>query len=142
MGDVEATREAAARALAVAEAAQQAPYIAVAHACSGWVAWRTSDPDAIRLLEQAREIWFRHPHPYPFRWVANIPLLAIALASDELERCRGYLEDLLAPGQLALPLELAALARSAADSCGRDEARVAAGGAEAVLRRARELGYC
>jgi predicted negative regulator of RcsB-dependent stress response len=142
MGDIEATRAAAARALAVAEAAQQAPYIALAHACSGWVAWRTGDPEATRQLERAREMWLRHAHPFASRWVANIPLLALALARDELERCRDYLEDLLAPGQLALPAELAALVRCAADSCREDAPRVAAATVEAALRLARELGYC
>lgn len=142
MGDVEATRAAAARTLAAAEASQQAPYIAAAHACMGWVAWRTGSPEATRRLERAREIWLGHTHPFPFRWVANFPLLALALATDELERCRLHLEDLVAPGQLALPSELAALIESAANSCSFDEPRVAAARAEAVLRRAREMGYC
>jgi eukaryotic-like serine/threonine-protein kinase len=142
MGDVEATRAAAMDLLPLAEAAQQAPYIAVAHACRGWVAWRTGEPEALRLLEQARATWLSHQHPFANRWIANLPLLAITLARDELERCGACLDDLLAPDQLALPAELAALVRSAAERWGREEPRVAAASAEAVLRLARSLGYC
>ena len=142
MGDVEATRAAADRTLALAEAAQQAPYIGVAHACRGWVAWRTGEPDARRLLEQARGIWLSHPHPFASRWIASLPLLDIALARDAFEHCRVYLDDLLAAGQLALPGELAELVRRASASCERDEPRVAAASTEAVVRLARELGYC
>jgi hypothetical protein len=83
-------------------------YVAAAKGNLAWVAWREGDlPGARDNGRAALETWQKGQLVYPFHWTALWPLIAVALAQDQVSEAVGYARDLLDPMQLRLPDTLA-----------------------------------
>ncbi len=127
---------------AAAEAANLPPYIGAGIAVRGWLGWRKGSDAPGELLEKARATWLAHRHPFPFRWVAGFPLLALATARDDFAAAAVVLTDLTAPGQQALPAPLVSAVAAAAAACSTDDYRRMHGACTKVTALAEELHYC
>ncbi|MEO8180349.1 MAG: AAA family ATPase, partial [Deltaproteobacteria bacterium] len=139
LGRVQETRGVAELALRAAEDARLSPYVAAACACLGWVHWRSGSlAEARKQLGRARHTWLSHPHPFPLRWVAGFPLLALAHAEDDVATVLELLRDLTHPSQQLLPERLLQGIAAALDSCSQDVARAASDAITRVLHIARE----
>ena len=117
-------------------------YMAVAAANRGWVAWRSGDrQEARRFLDDALDIYSRWPGvPYPFTWLARLPVLAIALDDDDLERAIEQAAALTSTPWRTLPDPVeAALRRGVEAWPGR--AAEAADALAGAVRSATETGY-
>jgi hypothetical protein len=138
LGDVEQASLAASAALETAEATAISPYIAAAHACQGWVAWRRGNGVlAASLLDQARTRWRKaHPHRFPFSNLAVFPLLDLANTADDLEVAASLLGE-LGEGLPALPGRLAEVVQTALTAT-RSGDREFAGALKLVLTAARD----
>jgi len=140
-GDVAATEAAARVALATAEGARLAPYVAAATACRGWVAWRKGDDrEARALLEAARAAWSAHPHKFPLRNIVAFPLLDLATGRDDLPEAARLLAEIPVSFP-ALPSELddaVSAAMRAVESLSEREAWLAI---DAVVSTAQAFGF-
>lgn len=125
-----------------AEAANLPPYIGAAAAVRGWLGWRRGSASAVDDLERARKTWLAHKHPFPFRWVAGFPLLALATVRDDFESALGVLKDFVTPGQQALPPALVAAVEVATSACMSGDFRDMARACSSVTRIAEDLHYC
>lgn len=142
LGEPELTAAAAEIALGAAEAAKLPPYIALAKACAGWAAWHLGQTErARRLLNEARNVWRGHPHPFPLHWLANFPLLALAHADDDLEQAKTLIASLLDRGQQALPADLEAALEHAARECEQGDARQASAALLSCIRLGQVAGF-
>jgi hypothetical protein len=104
-----------------------------------WVHFRDGDSVAARReAEGALRTWRAHPVNYPFRWCANIVLLALALEQEDRDGLARAATELTDPMQQALPPELAA---ALAKTASADDTAAAVSAATRSLRLARELGY-
>ena len=83
-------------------------YIGVARATLGWIAWCAGDKrTAGAEAKAALEVWAEGV-PYPFKWTALWPLIAIAIECKDVSAAAKYSQQLLDPPQQQLPPELAA----------------------------------
>lgn len=110
-GQVEETRQSAARSLQVATAAHMPEYMAMATANQAWVAWCTGDLVQAQDLGRAALALFHQlpaEHITGFQWTALWPLTAVALRDEQVSSAMDYVRALLDPGQQRLPDALAA----------------------------------
>jgi tetratricopeptide (TPR) repeat protein len=125
----------AGRILAMQSSGQMSDYHAVAHATLGWAARSLGQTsEARRELALACDLWQRPPAVFPFQWLANAPLLAIAIDDTNFETAKTCIRRLLMPTQQRLPDEAEALANEALVSAGQNDTRIFAELA-VVLRR-------
>ena len=83
-------------------------YIGVARATLGWIAWCAGDETTAGAeAKAALEVWAEGV-PYPFKWTALWPLIAIAIECKDVSAAAKYSQQLLDPPQQQLPPELAA----------------------------------
>src|SRR5262249_12718230 len=74
----------------------------------GWIAWCAGDETtAVAEAKVALEVWTEGV-PYPFKWMALWPLIAIAIECKDVSAAAKYSQQLLDPPQQPLPPELAA----------------------------------
>ena len=105
LGDVDATRDAATRCMAVAKASNLREYIGTAHAKLGWVAWREGFfVEARTHCLEAIDAWSGVSLVYPFKWLARLVL--IALDGTEAPERAEHARRILDPEQQKLPEEL------------------------------------
>ena len=103
-GAAEDVRQRTAQLWKAAAQAQMPEYIAVAHACQAWLAWRGGDLEAVpEHGEAALALWAGLPFDYPFHWLALWPLLAAALRRDQLDQALKCAHGLLHPSEQLLP---------------------------------------
>jgi tetratricopeptide (TPR) repeat protein len=95
------TQVATDRLLEVATAAGTRDYLGAAHAHQAWLSLQTGDLAAASAqAEQALQIWRSlTTYVYPFQWIALLPLIEVALRSDDMERAILCIDPLLAPSQ-------------------------------------------
>jgi len=105
-GDLGQARSTMQRGLEVATAEQNRFYIGVARANQAWLGYRDGDlGEAGRNGRAALEHW--ETLAYPMQWLARWPLLAVALAQEDVAEAIIQAQAMLAPEQQALPEALA-----------------------------------
>lgn len=98
---------AAKRLLPLVTREKMTDYIGVARATLGWIAWRAGDETTAGAeAKAALEVW-AEGSPYPFKWMALWPLIAIAIGCNDVSAAAKYSQQLLDPPQQPLPPELA-----------------------------------
>src|SRR5204862_7055373 len=96
------------RLLPLVPRATMTDYIGVATATLGWIAWCAGDETTAGAeAKAALEVWAEGV-PYPFKWTALWPLIAIAFECKDVSAAAKYSQQLLDPSQQPLPPELAA----------------------------------
>ena len=131
LGRTDECRLLAERTLRHATHAEHHSYIAVAEANLGWCALQDGNSaDARQLLEGAALRMATKARPYPFRWIALLPLLQIQSESSEWEAARATAEELLDPGLQQLPDDLAAALLNARESPDRETLELVLAGAK------------
>lgn len=141
-GQLEETRYYASQALAVATALQRPEYIGMVKANLAWVAWREGNlteaqANGLAALELWRSIWT----VYPFQWAALWPLIAVALAQDQLTEAVDHARLLLDPQQQPLPSALNVLVEVAIQSWDAGQVEAACAHLQQAAALAGELGY-
>jgi class 3 adenylate cyclase len=102
-GDVEEVRHAVGPVIKGARGALLPEYEAMAIANRAWVAWRSGEEaQAATDAQAALQIWESLPARYMFDWMALWPLVAIALASQNVEQAAEYARRMLPPPQQPL----------------------------------------
>jgi tetratricopeptide (TPR) repeat protein len=125
-GQVAKARRYASLALKVASTDGVPEQVAMAQANLAWVAWREGDVEGVQELGQAAlDSWQRGQWVYAFHWAARLPLLAVALESDQPAGALAHARAMLDPQQQRLPepLEAALAAAVKADEDRPPEAR-------------------
>jgi tetratricopeptide (TPR) repeat protein len=110
-GQIEETRQNAARSLQAATAAQMPQCMAMAKGNQAWVAWRTGDLTLAQELGQAAlALWHQLPPEQvtAFQWLALWPLIAVALHEEHVSLAIRGARALLEPHQQRLPDALTA----------------------------------
>ena len=108
-GQVEQTRQCAARSLELATAAHMPEYMATARANQAWVAWCTGDLSQVQELGRAAlALWHQMPtgQVTGVQWTALWPLITVALHEEQHSLAIEHARTLLDPGQQRLPDEL------------------------------------
>jgi serine/threonine protein kinase/predicted ATPase len=134
-GRIEATQAYSAECAAAAAASHTREYSAAALANLAWVSLRNGDSaNARRAATEALAIWRALPAPFPFLWLALLPLLELHVSDEDTESALACAGSLLAPNQAYLPDALTSAFASAQSSwSGPDRS-----GARALLARALE----
>ena len=143
LGRVAETVAMATRTRCAAEDAQLMPYLGVASACMAWASWRKSerhDDDASRsahrLLAEARDWWTRAGHPFPYRWLAEMVGVALAVGADDPNSAVEPLTVLGRPDQFHLPDDLDHAIQDARAACAAEDPTAAQRELTRVLREA------
>jgi hypothetical protein len=108
-----------------------------------WLAWQDGRPeDVAAVAAQAAE---RGPSDVPYgdsyKWVYLLPLIAVRLERGDTEAAVAHAREVLAPGQQALPDELAARVRQACRAWDTSSPGPAADDLRAALDIAATVGY-
>ena len=136
------SRRYALRGLPVALAAQLHPNAALVRGNLAWLAWHEGNlAEAENQGQAALELWQRSPFVYAFHWTARLPLLAMALAQDQLPQALDHARALLDPLQQRLPEPLEAALEAALQAAEDDGAEAAAQRLEHPIKVAKETGY-
>jgi hypothetical protein len=133
-GDMERVRDFTERGLAVAAVEQNEHYQGVACANRAWLCYRENDFEEVVTHGRTALEWWGGK-AYPIQWTARFPLLAVALARNEIEKAVNHAAALLPSSQQRLPDELADTLAQAA------HAETPRPCLEHALRLAREMGY-
>jgi hypothetical protein len=139
LGRVERTREAAERALRIAEEGAMHDYVGVSHANLTWVAWSDGRADGMAMHgEAARRAWDKllPQYSYPLRWMLLMPLAAKAWQSGDVAAAARHLRAMLDPTQHRLPDPLVAGIESLGAALAPDDPRF-----DRVFALAHDSGY-
>jgi hypothetical protein len=102
----------------VAESVEMIEYQGTAKANQGWAAWRKEVwAEAKDHCLAALDLWEQvadHHASCVFQWTARWPLVALALAQDQLEAALQQAQFMLNPPQQRLPAQLTAMLEDAA----------------------------
>jgi len=131
-----------------AEEAQLLPYLGVACACLAWASWRKSErhgdeasQNARRRLDEARAWWSRAGHPFPFRWLAELVALGLAVDADNPLEAAEPLAVLGRADQFQLPESLDQAIAAARAACAAQDVEVAQRALQVALGEARKAGF-
>jgi DNA-binding SARP family transcriptional activator len=139
-GDLGQARSHMQRGLEVAKAEQNRFYIGVARANRAWLSYRNGDLDkAWRNGHAALEQW--EAMPYPMEWLARWPLLAVALAQEDVAEAIGQAHAMLSLEQQALPETLTGALENAVQAWEKGDSEAARTHLERALALAQELGF-
>ena len=141
-GDVEGVHNAIPAVIERARETSLPEYETMAIANRAWVAWRSGDEEkAAADAQAALQAWEKLPVRYIFDWMALWPLVAIALASQDVERAAEYARGMLPPPQQSLQEPTRTLVEDAIRAW---DAGLSAETEELLLRAVRaagDLGY-
>jgi tetratricopeptide (TPR) repeat protein len=113
-GDRQRVAELLPQVLAIAEEGDLQEYTATVEANMAWLKWLAGDLQAAEAHgERALATWRGLAIVMPMQWTALWPLMAVALAQDEVERAAGYAQALLSPDMARLPDDLTAILQQA-----------------------------
>lgn len=121
--DVEDCRKYATPALAASQDLRAADYAGAAEANLAWVHLRSGDPTSAEVAARsALDRWRALGHPYPFEWLARLPLLGLAAARLDHGESAAHARAVLAPSQMRwpAPTELCLERIAAGDSTEKD----------------------
>jgi serine/threonine protein kinase len=131
------------RTLQVARSAGALEYIAASKANQAWLAQRERNAEAVKNLAlEALEIWDQLRAPFPFRWMALIPLLQVRLEELDTAGAVSCARALLEPHQQFLPGAAADALTSATLAIGRSAPREAEALLDIALKNLEKYGYC
>ena len=117
-------------------------YSAAGNAHMGWVYLRRGAlADAKRACETALLQWATQAVPYPFRWFADAPLLAVAVEMDQVEQAIGFARDLLDPRYQPLLGELPDLLRKSVNKWEENDPESSRAILQAFCAQSARLGY-
>jgi class 3 adenylate cyclase len=118
-------------------------YVAAARAHQGWLAWKEGDlKEAQAKGSEAVEGWREvHVSPYPWQWLARLPLLAIAIRQDRLPDAIEQTRAMLAPPQQILPAELERVLQEALMAWDKTDPTAARAALGRAVRTAGRIGY-
>lgn len=112
-GQLEETLKYIPEALEAATAARLSPYIGMAKANLGWVAWRKNDyAETIKHCREAVELW-QQGGTYPLQWAGLLPLMGATLIKNNISEAVECARLLLAPAQQKMPDELSEVVEDA-----------------------------
>lgn len=132
----------AAGALEAASAAKMAGYVGIARANLGWVAYRRKNVSVAETeFRSALELWKSVPTPYPFQWLALVPLVAILLIRRELNDAIDCALRLLEPSQAKLPDMLSSRLEAAIMAADQGHRSAALTALRRAIQTAHETGY-
>jgi len=132
----------AAGALEAASAAKMAGYVGIARANLGWVAYRRKNVSVAETeFRSALELWKSVPTPYPFQWLALVPLVAILLIRRELNDAIDCALRLLEPSQAKLPDMLSSRLEAAIMAADQGHHSAALTALRRAIQTAHETGY-
>jgi class 3 adenylate cyclase/tetratricopeptide (TPR) repeat protein len=141
-GDVGGVREVIPSVIERAREASLPEYEAMAIANRAWVAWRTGEQETSAADAQAAlEKWEKLPVRYPFDWMALWPLLAMALASQRIERAAECARGMLPPPQQPLQEPLRTLVNSVVRAWENGQPTETEELLRRAVRAAADLGY-
>jgi eukaryotic-like serine/threonine-protein kinase len=141
-GDVEGVREAVGPVIERAREASLPEYEAMAVANRAWVAWRSGDEQtAVADALAALEMWQGLPVRYFCDWMALWPLVAMALASGQVEEAAGHARGMLPPPQQLLQEPVRTMVENAVQAWDEGQTAEAAELLGRAVDAARELGY-
>jgi class 3 adenylate cyclase/tetratricopeptide (TPR) repeat protein len=102
-GDVEGVNKAIGPVIERAREASLPEYEAMAIANRAWVAWRSGEEEkAVTDAQTALRMWEELPARYMFDWMALWPLVAVALAAQQVEQAAEYARAMLPVPQQSL----------------------------------------
>jgi tetratricopeptide (TPR) repeat protein len=138
----ELAREYALRGIQTATTTQVLENAALAMGTLAWLAWREGDvAEAMKQGRAALEIWDQTPFVYAFHWTALFPLLALAVAQEQIPEALDHAQALLHPQQQKLPESLEAALAAVIQAGENDGAEAATHHLERVIQVAKETGY-
>jgi tetratricopeptide (TPR) repeat protein len=139
---VEETRRAGLRALAIATEIGMPYYIGMAKANLAWVAWREGNlAEARELGHAALALWSQSSIFMPVRWTALWPLICTELAQERLSEAMAYARMLQGPAQHLPPEELSAIVEAALAKWGAGQQDTARMELEQATVMAQQMGY-
>ena len=142
LGQPERVAEYVERASVVSSELGMREYVAAVLACRSWMAWLEGDLEAaLALGNQALEEWQAHAPRYPFKWLALMQMLEMALVDDDQRAGLDRARILVEPGnaRLGSGVSESLEAAIAAEAAGNRE--VAAARLREALVQARTAGY-
>jgi hypothetical protein len=117
-------------------------YVAMAKANLAWVAWKQSQlDDCEKLGTEALELWHGMEDPYSFDWMALFPLMATALARQQIESALKFAEGLFLESQHPIDDDVMSATRQAIDSWKKGDAVLAESQMQAALETAEQQHY-
>lgn len=106
-GQVERTQSYFETVLSTTWAGPMADYTFTVQGCQAWIAWRAGRLDEAQAFGlAAREKLLGPFRPYPFQWIVYFPLIAVAVAKEQLAEAIEYVQSVLDPTQMILPEDL------------------------------------
>jgi tetratricopeptide (TPR) repeat protein len=144
-GLLDETRQYVSRSLAAARVARMLEYTGMAQANRAWLAWREGDlaqaeADGCAALELWRQLPASHSS-CAFQWTALWPLIAVAVAQDQVVEASKCLHGLLESTQQRLPGDLETAVGLAARAFEKADAETARIHLAQAIELAQELGY-
>ncbi|HEX4951289.1 MAG TPA: tetratricopeptide repeat protein [Blastocatellia bacterium] len=119
-----------------------ADYTYTVKGCQAWIAWRAGKLAEARAFGMAgREILRQAPYPLPFQWVVYFPLLAVAVAENQITEACEYAQRILDPIQMILPDDLTQQLEAAIHAAETKDDESARTAFAASLKLATEYGY-
>jgi len=141
-GQVEATRSASLRALALVTETPMPYYIGMAKANLAWVAWRERNlAEAWELGRAALELWSQSSIFMPVRWTALWPLIGTELAQERIPEAMADARMLLAPGQQLPPEALSAVVEGVLQEWNTGQREIARKNLDQATVMAQLMGY-
>ena len=138
--DPERTRATADRVIGLATQVGMPEYVAMAKASLAWLAWYKEDyAEAKSLGKEALRLWHGMADPYGVDWHALLPLIAVAVAEQQLDDAIEYTRGLVGENQHPIP-PLAVAGKEVIESEGATTAKKKAA-LERLIKAAREIGY-
>jgi len=143
LGDRQRVKDYLAQSMPLSSELGMSEYIAAGFACQSWLAWGEGDGKAAgRLADRALDEWREHAPRYPFKWLALIQQLALALEAEGVSnRALEMVRELLDPGcaRLCSGVSEALEAALATDAEGASDQ--ASDMLREVVNRSRSAGY-
>jgi tetratricopeptide (TPR) repeat protein len=141
-GQVAEARNYIPQVLDMAWAGQMTNYTYTGKACLAWAAWREGDYAEVR--GQARtglELLHGHLANYPIKWLALLPLLAVAATGQNFSEAVEHARALLHPTQARLPETLNAALEAAIVAYEQNQAEEVRAQLHRAMSLAQEMGY-
>jgi tetratricopeptide (TPR) repeat protein len=141
-GDLAGIEEFLQPALEISESLGMQEYVAVVYANRSWVAWKNGDDAlAVELASDALEAWKQRAPKYPFKWLAYLQLIAIAINKEDLALCVEHTGHMLAPPSARLAGGVDQLLAEAVSAFESGDIETARDRCTSALEAARDNGY-
>lgn len=103
LGDEGRVRQTVEKGAPVVKAVKSRPYLGAVEALRAWLAWRAGEEaGASSHARVALKHWGPDEVPFPFQWLARLPLMAVALDAGQTEQAVAHARVVLLPSQQRL----------------------------------------